>query len=51
MINESINGITLSIPAKKDRPYKFLGALPQIVGRHYDLGGPEVKELISIEDY
>lgn len=51
MINESINGITLSIPPKKNRPYKFLGALPQIVGKHYTLGGPEVKELISIEDY
>tara|TARA_B100000900_G_scaffold385420_1_gene375053 strand:- start:54 stop:1097 length:1044 start_codon:yes stop_codon:yes gene_type:complete len=51
MINESINGITLSIPAKKDRPYRFLGALPQIVGKHYILGGSEVKELICIEDY
>tara|TARA_R100000406_G_C3094722_1_gene120426 strand:- start:67 stop:1110 length:1044 start_codon:yes stop_codon:yes gene_type:complete len=51
MINESISGITLSIPPKKDRPYKFLGALPQIVGKHYILGGTEVKELISIEDY
>lgn len=51
MINESINGITLTIPAKKDRPYRFLGALPQIVGKHYILGGSEVKELICIEDY
>ena len=51
MINESINGITLSIPAKKDRSYRFLGALPQIVGKHYILGGSEVKELICIEDY
>lgn len=51
MINESISGITLSIPAKKDRPYRFIGALPQIVGKHYTLGGAEVKNLIQIEDY
>lgn len=51
MINESIVGISLNIPAKKDRPYKFIGAIPQIVGKHYQLGGPDVKTLISIEDY
>jgi len=45
MVNNSISGIKIEVSDKK--PYKVIGAVPQIYGKH-DLNG---RELISIDSY
>ena len=50
MINLMHKGITINPLPEDERPYHFLGAVPQLVGEHFEIG-EDVKELIPFKDY
>tara|TARA_B100001996_G_C18602615_1_gene570454 strand:+ start:126 stop:1163 length:1038 start_codon:yes stop_codon:yes gene_type:complete len=50
MVNNSLVGSNVTVPSIENRPYKFVGALPQIYGKHV---GPNIisNKLISLSQY
>ena len=50
MINLMHKGITIDPLPEDERPYHFLGAVPQLVGEHFEIG-EDVKELIPLKNY
>lgn len=50
MVNLMHKGITIHPLPENERPYHFLGAIPQLVGEHFEVG-EDIKELIPLKDY
>ena len=50
MVNNNLVLQTLNPPLIEDRPYRFVGAVPQIYGKHV---GPNIisNKLISLSNY
>ena len=50
MINLLHKNITIHPLPEDERPYHFLGAIPQLVGEHFEVG-EERKTLVNLKDY
>ena len=56
MVNDELGSkMSITVPEKHERPYRFVGAVPQFYGKHcgVDSEGNQIlaNKLISLSDY